>query len=201
MKNKGDLIKANRRKKMDYMGNQEWWDQRFAARTAKLMKPEAMLVEDVEIFKGCTKILDIACGEGRNAIYLALQGFEVTAVDFSQIALERLKHFAANNRVKIRTLQLDCADKNALNSLLTYDAMIVNHYKLNHECLEEIRRHLRPDGVLWINGFKEVPAANPCIGERDLLDEQLIKAANLKVLSRNEYGDERGQFIRYILRG
>ena len=47
------------------------------------------------------RALDLACGEGRNAIWLAEQGWRVTAVDFSQVALERARGLAARRGVAI----------------------------------------------------------------------------------------------------
>ncbi len=47
------------------------------------------------------KALDLGCGEGRNSIYLAQIGWNVTAVDFSDVALERLKKDASAAEVSI----------------------------------------------------------------------------------------------------
>jgi SAM-dependent methyltransferase len=51
--------------------------------------------------------LDLACGEGRNAIWLAEQGWRVTAVDFSEVAIERAKKLAERRGVDVAWL---CAD-------------------------------------------------------------------------------------------
>ena len=48
------------------------------------------------IIKGNKKILCIAEGEGRNAVYLASIGHEVTCVDYSEKGLERLKNWHLN---------------------------------------------------------------------------------------------------------
>jgi SAM-dependent methyltransferase len=41
------------------------------------------------------RALDLACGEGRNALWLAAQGWQATGVDFSPVALERGRRIAA----------------------------------------------------------------------------------------------------------
>ena len=56
------------------------------------MKHEKTLEEDLHFFQGRKTILDIASGDGRNAIYLAKLGFEVDALDFSIEALNRLDY-------------------------------------------------------------------------------------------------------------
>lgn len=49
------------------------------------------------------RALDLACGEGRNAIWLAGRGWRVTGVDFSAVALERAAELAAQAQVAERT--------------------------------------------------------------------------------------------------
>jgi len=56
------------------------------------------------------KVLCIAEGEGRNAIFLAKQGYQVTAIDQSSIGLQKAEKLAADNDVKIITIVTDLAD-------------------------------------------------------------------------------------------
>ncbi|THB74684.1 MAG: methyltransferase domain-containing protein [Desulfobacteraceae bacterium] len=65
------------------------WNQRHATPTAD-MEPSRILKTYVHLAKK-GRALDIACGQGRNAVYLAEQGFRVDAVDISGVALARLK--------------------------------------------------------------------------------------------------------------
>ncbi len=53
------------------------------------------------------RALDLAAGEGRNAVWLAKQGWEVTAVDFSSVALGRAAELAAHEGVAITTVEAD----------------------------------------------------------------------------------------------
>ena len=59
---------------MEYMGGKEFWHQRFAARSDAPMQPEAILVEDMKKMQTGPRLLDLACGDGRNALYLAQLG-------------------------------------------------------------------------------------------------------------------------------
>ncbi len=65
------------------------WDEKYSAAERLWSKGPNLFVADrlgpVTPGKG----LDLACGEGRNAIWLAEQGWEMTGVDFSEVALER----------------------------------------------------------------------------------------------------------------
>lgn len=47
------------------------------------------------------RALDLACGEGRNALFLAEQGWRVTAVDFSDVALDKARRVAAERGVSV----------------------------------------------------------------------------------------------------
>ena len=50
----------------NYMGDKDWWNNQFVGREKTLLNPEAKLVEgEYSFIKG--SVLDIACGEGRNA--------------------------------------------------------------------------------------------------------------------------------------
>lgn len=53
------------------------------------------------------KVLCIAAGQGRNALYLAKQGFEVTALDISKVGLEQLAKTAKGQQLSITTLDGD----------------------------------------------------------------------------------------------
>ena len=50
------------------------------------------------------RAVDLACGEGRNAVYLAKHGFEVTGVDTSAPGLEKTRRYAEEVRVAVKTV-------------------------------------------------------------------------------------------------
>lgn len=83
------------------------WDARYAA--ADLVwsaEPNRFLVDEVaDLAPG--RALDIACGEGRNAIWLAEQGWEVTAVDFSPVAIDKARRLAEARGVLVTWLLAD----------------------------------------------------------------------------------------------
>lgn len=53
------------------------------------------------------RAIDVACGEGRNTIWLAARGWEVTAVDFSGVALDRGRRLAPARRVDVEWVEAD----------------------------------------------------------------------------------------------
>ena len=71
------------------------WDRRYAA--ADLVwsaGPNAVVAREADDLPP-GRALDLASGEGRNAIWLAERGWRVTAVDFSAVATERTRQLAA----------------------------------------------------------------------------------------------------------
>ncbi len=67
------------------------WDERYAASDLVWSaEPNLFLPPLVEGVEPGTA-LDIACGEGRNAIWLARRGWEVTAVDFSAVGIDKAR--------------------------------------------------------------------------------------------------------------
>lgn len=92
------------------MGPAEW-DRRYAGRELLwTAEPNRFLAAEVaEMAPG--RALDLACGEGRNAVWLAGRGWEVTGVDFSGVALDKARRLAAARGVsgRVRLVRADLA--------------------------------------------------------------------------------------------
>jgi len=89
------------------MDRQQFWDERHAAHEPiESPKPDESLVA---VTAGWTpgRALDLAAGDGRNAVWLATQGWQATAVDFSAVALARAGRTAAAAGVEIGLVQAD----------------------------------------------------------------------------------------------
>lgn len=182
---------------MKYMGNQEYWDQKFLGRTEQL-PPEPLLVEEFSLFTGKRTVLDLACGDGRNALYLAERGMEVTAVDFSLAGLARLRRFAAQQGLSIATKQAELSMPEELNDLGEYDVILCNHYRLPQRTAALLREKLKGDGIFWINGFSKCPPDNPGIGPQELIKRQDYLAAGYALLSEKEYQVGDRCFVRLL---
>ena len=80
------------------------WEERYRAdadsRTALESAPTPLLVEGASHLPP-GRALDLACGAGRNALWLARRGWSVTAVDGSPAAIENLRRRAAHLSVKV----------------------------------------------------------------------------------------------------
>lgn len=101
------------------------------------------------------RILCLAEGEGRNAVFLAKQGYQVTAVDYSQVGLDKAQALAKKNNV-----QIECI----CESLETYDlgekewdgiVSIACHFPsaIRQPLYKKVMRGLKNGGVFLIEGY------------------------------------------------
>lgn len=126
------------------------WDQRY--REQELVwgvEPNRFVVEVVaDLPPG--RALDVAAGEGRNAVWLAEQGWQVTASDFSAVAVERGKKLARERGVEVEWL---CADaRNPAPRREGYDLVLLSYLQLPpgdwRRALTEAVRAVAPRGRL-----------------------------------------------------
>jgi SAM-dependent methyltransferase len=83
------------------------WDRRYAG--SELLwtgEPNRFLVSETAGLRP-GRALDLACGEGRNAVWLARQGWQVTGVDFSAVALEKARRLAEASAVEAEWVVAD----------------------------------------------------------------------------------------------
>lgn len=88
------------------------YDQRYVSKEFYWgKKPSAMCDRVIELIRLSPnfhpKLLDLGCGEGRNAVYFAKHGFDVTALDVSLPGLEKTKRYAEEVEVQVETIQAD----------------------------------------------------------------------------------------------
>jgi SAM-dependent methyltransferase len=92
------------------MSDAEHWDQRYAAGDSpwETGQPSSELVRVVaEQRLAPCRALELGCGTGASAIWLAQQGFDVTAVDISPRALDRARQRAAREGAAVTFLEAD----------------------------------------------------------------------------------------------
>lgn len=130
------------------MSQQEFWNSKFS-RDGYLygINPNEFLSSNINKFKNDSNILCLGEGEGRNAIFFAKNGFNVTAIDASDIGLSKLHFRSIEESVKIETI---CIDLNEWEVLEKYDVIVASYlhmYKDDREKLfKKIEDSLKKDG-------------------------------------------------------
>jgi tellurite methyltransferase len=108
-------------------------------------RPSLFLVENIDLLpKG--RVLDVATGRGRNAVYLAQQGFEVDGIDISREALDAAGALAVESGVSV-TFRLMDLENDASLPQEAYDVIICFNY-LYRPLIPQLKRSLRPGGML-----------------------------------------------------
>jgi len=130
------------------------WNQKFSERGDEPLDPNPFILEHVLKLERGT-VLDIACGDGRNALPLAGHGFEVTGVDFSEVGLSRLSRFAESRDLTIASSCIDLEAAGSLRGLSGFDALIISHYLPGRALREELAEALVLGGKLVVCTFNE----------------------------------------------
>ncbi len=93
------------------MSQQEFWNSKFSREGFLYgLKPNSFIASKANFFLENAKILCLGEGEGRNAVFLAKKGFDVTAIDASDIGLSKLQQRAKEENLNIKTICMDLND-------------------------------------------------------------------------------------------
>ncbi len=130
------------------------WDDRYRGATHLWTeRPNQLLVEEISGLKP-GRALDLGAGEGRNAVWLAEQGWQVTAVDFSGVALERGAAAAKRSGVHVEWVPADLTEYTPAAAV--FDLVVILYLHLQPAArrgvLERAAMALRPGGRLLIVG-------------------------------------------------
>lgn len=164
----------------------ERWDRRYGegAYTPRT-HPSPFLVEWLPRIP-IGRALDVATGTGRNALYLAEQGFEVTAVDVSAVAVDRGREEAAGRGLDIDWVVADL-DSDPLPGD-DYDLVTVFRYR-NPRVWPRLAEALAPDGWVVVEHHLRThrDAAGPSSEDFRLEPGELLRAfADLRVVHYSE---------------
>ena len=142
--------------------DKERWDKKYK-NNHPIPSKIAKVVEKYSSLAKGKKALDIACGTGRNAKFLAGQGFEVDALDISPVALESLKGIENINAKEV-DFDSHTLKENAYN-------LIVCTYYLNRSLFPQIEKALKEDGLFIFETFMHHPDNTKVPSNRSFLLE------------------------------
>ena len=136
--------------------NQDFWNNRYSELgIAYGIEPNEVLKSNVTVFNPNSKILCLAEGEGRNAIYLAKLGHEVTAVDFSEQGIRNMNRLAKENNIKITTICSDLHDFKVEENSWDGIVVIFGHFPatLRSKLFSSFYQGLKKEGTILIVGY------------------------------------------------
>ncbi|WP_024850240.1 class I SAM-dependent methyltransferase [Hydrogenovibrio kuenenii] len=133
------------------MNTAEKWDQKYLNHDPKQpVIPAWVLRQHPEQLPLKGKALDLACGLGGNARFMAQCGLSVEAWDISDIALTELNNWAAVNRLPIKPTLCDLDQM--LLPYQQFDVITVSFY-LNRQLFPQIEQALKPCGKLFYQTY------------------------------------------------
>jgi SAM-dependent methyltransferase len=144
----------------------EAWNERY--RTSELMwsagPNQFVEAQLADLTPG--RAVDLAAGEGRNAIWLARRGWQVTAVDFSQVALDKGREIAGD-----LPIAWVCADATTWREDASYDLGVLAYLQLPAAERRAAHRNafaaLRPGGTLLVVAHDSTNLAEGTGGPQD----------------------------------
>lgn len=145
------------------------WNERYG--TDELMwraEPNRFLVEEVDAMTP-GRALDLACGEGRNAVWLASEGWEVTGVDFSSAGLAKARAMAQERGVKVQWVEADAVTWTPPQGAFELVAVMYLHLPADERrtALGHAAEALAPKGVLLVVGHDTTNLAEGFGGPQD----------------------------------
>ena len=128
---------------MGLKSDRKRWNSRFKGKAFAFGKePNPFLKKSIHLLP-TGKALDIAAGEGRNAVLLAQYGFDVDAIDISKLGLKKAQKLAKAMGVKIHTSVVDLDTYKIEKD--RYD-LIANFYYLKRSLIPKIKKGLKKGG-------------------------------------------------------
>lgn len=173
----------------------------------RLWQPNLFLIESLARIDALPKVgpayraLDIAAGSGRDAVYLALQGYDVLAIDILPDALQKAANLAGRSGVRIQTFCKDLARDPSLPEG-SFAAVTVFRY-LQRDLFAAIRHAVAPGGYVIYETFHE---QNRATGRRPLNSTHLLRTGELseafagfEILLAGDAVERNGRFFSNLL--
>jgi SAM-dependent methyltransferase len=121
--------------------------------SANALLKEFVQNHQIEGQAGRPTALDLGCGGGRDAVFLAKQGWQVTAIDQQAAVIKRAKQLANRSGAAVKWKCCDLKTEGCLPQT-DFDLVLMVRY-LNRELFASLRQAIRPGGYLLIQTFAE----------------------------------------------
>ena len=128
------------------------WNDRYADIEDSVfnIKPALVLSQNKHLLPQSGLALDLACGLGGNALWLAKQGLQVSAWDLSDIAIDRLQQLAHQQKLSLQTEVRDVVCNPPQHH--SFDLIVVSYF-LERAIVQEIINALKPGGLVFYQTF------------------------------------------------
>lgn len=170
--------------------------------------PSAWLLENIDLVPQGGRVLDVACGKGRHALWLAEQGFDVHAIDRNAEAITSLRQSAERRGLRVTTAVIDLETDPVPPVATGFDAVLVFNY-LHRPLLPWLLDAVTPGGRIFYETFttRQAERGHPRNPDFLLKDGELPALVTLRLDSgfapftvlRAREGEFGGRFIASIV--
>ncbi len=123
------------------------WEEKYRSGDRGTEDAPTILVVEVAQKHAPGTAIDLACGAGRNALYLAERGWAVTAVDGSERAIELVQLRSAERGLRVHTRVADLTAPNFTMPPDAFDFILIAYY-LQRDLFAKVKAAVRPGGVI-----------------------------------------------------
>ena len=173
------------------------WDEKYIKESKLLeLRPHSNKLDFIIKSTKGINVLDLACGSGRNSIYLAKNNFIVDAYDISKVALDKIDSYNIQN---LTTHQIDLDLFNP--TYLDYDLIVMTNF-LDRKLINRISKIMKKESIFFIETFmehelNEKPSSNPNF----LLKKEELKNlfnSDFEILDYDEYENESYELFKMM---
>ncbi|MFD1705182.1 class I SAM-dependent methyltransferase [Siminovitchia sediminis] len=161
------------------------WHERFSAEEYIYgEEPNAFIKSKAHLLKDQSKIVCFAEGEGRNAVFLAKEGHEVTALDYAESGLLKTQRLADKNDVKVKTCKADLLEYEVKASRYDAAVMVFGHFHGQDQktVFDKMLKAVKPGGMIMMEVYSKEQISYGTGGPRDT--DMLYDPADLLDWSR-----------------
>lgn len=181
------------------MDHREKWNRKHKERLDELREPvpNERLKNLSPYMQGGTA-LDIACGLGGNSLFLAQLGYEVMAVDISEVAADYVQEMAVKQGLMVTTMIGDLTKITSLPLKKHSFDFVMNTYYLERSIIPYVKELVKQNGFFFMETYYKSPnAEHQRVSSQYKLEsnELLAEFLDWKILFFEENGQEGRQTI------
>ncbi len=169
--------------------DKEKWNSKYGdAGSPSDREPCGWLTENRALLPGAGRALDLAMGEGRNAIFAASLGYDVLGVDISEVGVDNAMATARQKGVSLQTEVVDLDTWSLPEN--TFD-LVICFYFLDRKLFSSIRKSLKPGGLVVYETFNRDHLNHSGLKPEWVLDygELLKEFSGYRILHYREIDD------------
>lgn len=190
------------------MSDKDYWEECYKESNGATftLGPTAEVKALSDMLTESARILDVGCGEGRNAVYLANRGCRVDAFDLSENAIGIARSIAAREKAEVNFFVCDLNTfifEREYEAIIAYGVLHLPDKKIRDRFIEEMKSHTKTEGInavgVFTLGRPLTPDNAPCTHGLFAVGELTEKYSDWEIVRRQEgiLTDSRAKDIQY----